>query len=241
MSQKAAIQKQISIKSIPAIKPFFIRKMPFWKRTLDIMGAIIGLILFFPLMLFISLLIKIISPGPVFFKQQRVGFGGELFEFLKFRTMKVDTDTTKHRKYLEHLINGGSGIDKSEMIMTKLDDSNPDIIPFGRILRTTYLDELPQLINVLRGDMSLVGPRPPIPYEVEEYSRWHNGRFDSVPGMTGLWQVSGKNRLTFSQMVRLDVRYSMLLSFWLDIKILLMTPFAIISHIKDGLLKKGED
>ena len=245
MSHTATTKKesnnQASIRSIPILEPFYVHKIPLWKRILDIIGAILGLILFFPLMLLISLLIKIVSPGNILFKQERAGFGGESFQFLKFRTMKVNTDTTKHQQYYAQLINGVSNEVKSEMIMTKLDDSNTEIIPFGKILRITYLDELPQLVNVLLGEMSLVGPRPPIPNEVKEYLRWHNGRFDSVPGMTGLWQVSGKNRLTFSQMVRLDVRYSRLLTFWLDIKILLMTPVAIISHIKDGFFKKSED
>ena len=118
--------------------------------------------------------------------------------------------------------------------MAKLDADNPQIIPFGRILRKLCLDEFPQLINVLCGDMSLVGPRPPIPYEVEEYLRWHKGRFDTVPGMTGLWQVSGKNRLTFKEMVRLDIRYSKNLSFLSDLKILMMTPIAIFSELKYG-------
>ena len=118
--------------------------------------------------------------------------------------------------------------------MLKLDDKNSQIIPFGKFLRKTCLDELPQLINVLRGEMSLVGPRPPIPYEAVEYSMWHNGRFDAVPGMTGLWQVNGKNRLTFKEMIRLDIRYARQLSLWLDLKILLKTPFAIITQIKDA-------
>ena len=225
------------IRSIPVLEPFFVHKTPLWKRGMDIMGAILGLILFSPLMLLISLLIKIVSPGPILFKQERVGFGGKSFPFMKFRTMKVNADTTKHQKYYTQLINGSLNRVESEKVMTKLDDSNGDIILFGRILRVTALDELPQLFNVFNGDMSLVGPRPPIFYEVEEYLRWHNGRFDSVPGMTGLWQVSGKNRLTFEKMIQLDVCYSRQLSFWLDIKILLMTPLAIISQIMDEFQK----
>jgi len=228
------IHGQAAIRSIDILVPFFVSKTPLWKRTMDIIGAILGLILFAPLMLFISLLIKMVSQGPILFKQERVGFGGELFQFLKFRTMKVNADTTKHQQYYADLIKCSSSKDNSEKCMTKLDDSNTDIIPFGKILRNTCLDELPQLINVLRGDMSLIGPRPPIFYEVEKYLRWHNGRFDSVPGMTGLWQVSGKNRLTFNEMIRLDVQYSRRLSFWLDIKILLMTPAAVILHFMDG-------
>ena len=244
MLQLATVEKEINnqtlIKSMTIPEPFFVHKIPPWKRTLDIIGSILGLILFSPLMLFISLFIKIVSPGPILFIQERVGFGGKSFQFLKFRTMKVNTDTTKHQQYYAKLINGSSTQVKSEKLMTKLDDSNTDIIPFGKILRKTCLDELPQLINVLAGDMSLIGPRPPILYEVEEYLRWHHGRFDSVPGMTGLWQVSGKNRTTFREMVRLDVRYSRELSFWLDIKIFFMTPIAIFSQIMDGF-KKNEN
>ena len=114
--------------------------------------------------------------------------------------------------------------------MVKLDNCNSQIIPFFKFIRKTYLDELPQLINVLRGEMSLIGPRPPIPYEVAEYSRWHNGRFDIVPGMTGLWQISGKNRLSFKEMVRLDINYCRNLSFVSDLKILLKTPLVILSE-----------
>ena len=245
MSQPITIEKEINkqtiLRSKTILEPFYVRKIPPWKRTMDIIGAIFGLIFFSPLMLLISLLIKIVSPGPILFKQERVGFGGKSFQFLKFRTMKVNADKTKHQKYYTQLINASLNGVKSEKVMTKLDDSNTDIIPFGRILRITYLDELPQLLNVLIGDMSIVGPRPPIFYEVEEYLRWHNGRFDSVPGMTGLWQVSGKNRLTFREMIQLDVRYSRQLSFWLDIKILLMTPFAIISQIMDEFKKEKRE
>jgi lipopolysaccharide/colanic/teichoic acid biosynthesis glycosyltransferase len=142
--------------------------------------------------------------------------------------MDVNADISVHKQYYCKLIKGDNDNCSS---MAKLDDYNPQIIFFGKLLRKTYLDELPQLINVLRGEMSLVGPRPPILYEVSEYDKWHNGRFDAMPGMTGLWQVSGKNRLTFEEMVRLDIRYSGNLSFFYDIKILLLTPFAILSEL----------
>jgi lipopolysaccharide/colanic/teichoic acid biosynthesis glycosyltransferase len=213
-----------------AIEPFFVRKFLLWKRGLDLFGSIIGLILFAPLFLIIALLIKIVSPGPVFFKQERIGYGGKAFSLLKFRTMEMNTDTEIHQNYCAELINGECTKQNPDRPMTKLDDDNPNIITFGKIIRKTCLDELPQLINVLRGDMSLVGPRPPIPYEVKEYLRWHKSRFDAIPGMTGLWQVSGKNRLSFKEMVRLDIRYSRRLSLFLDLKILLMTPYAIISE-----------
>lgn len=219
------------IRSIPSLKPFFISKMPAWKRSMDVVGAVIGLIAFSPLIILISLLIKIISPGPVFFRQQRIGFGGECFVFLKFRTMGYNENASEHQQYLADLIDSCKSDEESGSPMTKLDCSNPNIFPFGRFLRNSCLDELPQLINVLRGEMSLVGPRPPISYEVEEYLRWHNGRFNTVPGMTGLWQVSGKNRLTFKEMIRLDIRYSRKMSIWADLKIMLKTPLAIIQEL----------
>jgi lipopolysaccharide/colanic/teichoic acid biosynthesis glycosyltransferase len=215
------------VDSSETIEPFFTRKIPFWKRAMDVCGALAGLILFSPIFLMTALVIKVVSSGPVFFRQERLGYGGRKFTFLKFRTMKVNADPSKHRQYLAALIEGENGDDEP---MIKLDDRNPHIIPLGNILRQTCLDELPQLINVLRGEMSLVGPRPPIPYEVEKYSGWHNDRFDTLPGMTGLWQVSGKNRLTFKEMIRLDIQYSRDMSFLTDVKILLRTPFAIMSE-----------
>ncbi len=209
----------------------FRRRLPFWKRTMDIVLSLLGLIFFFPMFVVFSVFIKIVSPGPVFFKQKRVGFGGTPFIFWKFRTMEVNADPRAHQQHLSYLIHED---DHPNQPMTKL-DNDPRIIPLGRILRKSCLDELPQLINVLRGEMSLVGPRPPIPYEVQEYSPWHWGRFDALPGMTGLWQVSGKNRLSFKEMVRLDIRYARQLSFLLDMKILLLTPNAILIQMKESL------
>jgi lipopolysaccharide/colanic/teichoic acid biosynthesis glycosyltransferase len=204
--------------------------LPTWKRTMDIVGALCGLILLSPLLLLVTLIIKIVSPGPAFFKQQRVGYMGRTFTMWKFRTMKPEVDTSLHEQHISRLLNNNQP-------MTKLDDEL-QIIPFGKILRETCLDELPQLINVLNGEMSLVGPRPPIPYELEEYLCWHNRRVDAVPGLTGLWQVSGKNRLTFDEMVRLDIQYWRNKSLWLDVRILLMTPPAIVSQIKDSMANK---
>jgi lipopolysaccharide/colanic/teichoic acid biosynthesis glycosyltransferase len=224
--------------SLSRLEPFFVRKMPLWKRFMDIAGALMGLILSFPIFLLVSMIIKTVSPGPVFFKQQRVGYGGKKFMLLKFRTMNVDTDTSAHQQYLSDLISGHAEYEASDKPMTKLDDGNSQIILGGKILRNTYLDELPQLVNVLRGEMSLVGPRPPIPYEVVEYGLWHIGRFDSWPGMTGLWQVSGKNRLTFREMVRLDIYYGRNLSILTDLKILLMTPLIIISELMSVLIRE---
>jgi lipopolysaccharide/colanic/teichoic acid biosynthesis glycosyltransferase len=208
------------------------RPIPLWKRFLDIVGSLVGFILFSPFMLLIALFIKIVSPGPVFYRQERVGYLGRRFQFWKFRTMHVNNDATGHKQYLSHLISGNAP-------MRKLDDGrDPRIIPFGTILRSTCLDEIPQLLNVLVGDMSLVGPRPCLPYEAEEYLQWHARRFDIVPGMTGLWQVSGKNRLTFKEMIRLDIRYSREMSPWLDAKILLLTGPAILGMISKPVISK---
>lgn len=209
------------------------------KRCLDLLGSILGLIILSPVFILLWAVIKTVSPGPAFYKQTRIGWGGRPFTLLKFRTMEINADTTEHRKYLASLIQGGKTQQDCDRIMAKLDDNDSNIIPLGKLIRKTYLDELPQLINVLLGDMSLIGPRPPIPYEVAEYQLWHTDRLDTTPGMTGLWQVSGKNRLSFDQMVRLDIRYIRNQSFWLDIKILLLTPVTIGAELKEGLNKIG--
>ncbi len=202
-------------------------KMPLWKRTLDILCSSFGLLLLSPFLLLVGLMIKIVSPGPIFFKQQRVGLSGEIFNFYKFRTMKVNNDASIHQKHLKELINGESNEDKP---MGKLKNDNR-IIPMGTFLRKSCIDELPQLINVLRGEMSLVGPRPCILYEAEEFLRWQARRFDIIPGMTGIWQISGKNKRTFKEMIRLDIEYISKHSFWLDIKILFKTPLVIFSEV----------
>lgn len=209
------------------------RPIPLWKRFLDILGAVVGLVLFSPLFLIIAAFIKVVSPGPVFYRQERIGHLGRRFVFWKFRTMHVNNDATEHKQYLSSLIGGDAP-------MAKLDDGrDPRIIPFGRLLRNTCLDEMPQLYNVLLGNMSLVGPRPCLPYEAEEYLQWHARRFDIVPGMTGLWQVSGKNRLTFKEMIRLDIRYSRFMSPWLDAKILFFTGPAILGMLSKPVARLG--
>jgi lipopolysaccharide/colanic/teichoic acid biosynthesis glycosyltransferase/GGDEF domain-containing protein len=206
--------------------------LPAGKRIVDIVAALLAVAVLSPILSLIALMIKIVSPGPVFFKQARIGYHGKPFTFWKFRTMKVKADTLVHQQHLQHLIN-------SEQPMTKLDsDSDSRIIPFGKILRLTGLDELPQLINVLRGEMSLIGPRPCLGYEARQYLLWQKRRFDAVPGLTGLWQVSGKNRTTFKEMMRLDIAYAMKKSFWLDAKIVLKTIPAIITQVKDGLSQR---
>jgi lipopolysaccharide/colanic/teichoic acid biosynthesis glycosyltransferase len=221
---------QAVIRSTPILEPFYVHKMPLWKRALDLIGAILGLILLFPLLLLISLLIKIISPGPIFFKQERVGYAGKPFKMWKFRTMKVNSNIYDHQSHINDLL-------ASDKPMKKLDD-DAQIIPTGRILRKACFDELPQLLNILRGDMSLVGPRPDVFYAAEKYATWHYARLNSIPGLTGLWQISGKNRLTYREMIRLDIIYEKRKSLWLDLKILLLTLPTIIGEIKDGFLQQ---
>ncbi len=165
----------------------------------------------------VALVVLCGSRGSVFFRQRRVGYQGRQFTCYKFRTMRVDAESEPHRGYTTRLI-------KSQSPMIKLDaQRDPRLIPLGAMLRATGLDELPQLLNVLRGEMSIVGPRPCIPYEYELYEPWQLRRFEAVPGLTGLWQVSGKNRTTFSQMIRLDIEYAERSSLWLDVRIILMT------------------
>jgi len=199
------------------------------KRILDIAGSIATLILFSPLFLLISLGIKLTSRGPVLFKQERIGHRGARFTFLKFRSMKCVNDPSVHQEYVRRFISGRIHSGRGNQGVYKILE-DPRVTPFGKFLRKTSLDELPQFINVLKGEMSLVGPRPPIPYEVESYQPWHLRRvFEAKPGITGLWQVNGRSSTTFDDMVRLDLRYARNWSLWLDIKILLRTPEAILS------------
>ena len=194
------------------------------KRTSDLTIAFVALAILSPLWLLIALLIKLDSPGTTLYKQERVGMDGRLFLFYKFRTMHTGADDAEHREYQRRYISGDPnsnlGDDRKPAFKLKTDDR---VTRLGRILRKTSLDELPQLFNVLRGDMSIVGPRPPIPYEVEAYELWHRKRLDMKPGITGLWQVSGRNRLPFDEMVRMDLYYIENWSLLLDLKIVLQT------------------
>ena len=208
--------------------------LPTWKRAMDIAGSLFGLAVASPFLLVHTVILKAVSPGPVFFRQQRIGYMGRPFTMWKLRTMDVSVDASVHQEHVSQLINGANRRD-SDRPMVKL-DNHPHMIPGIIVLRKMCLDELPQLINVLRGEMSLVGPRPPLVYEVEEFLKWQHRRFDAVPGMTGLWQVSGKNRLSFSKMIRLDIQYSRRKSLLLDLIILLKTPLAIVSQLRDSLV-----
>jgi lipopolysaccharide/colanic/teichoic acid biosynthesis glycosyltransferase len=195
------------------------------KRVIDVAGSLTALILLAPVFLVITALVKLSSPGPVLFKQKRLGLLGKQFEFLKFRTMYANNDPEIHKKYVEKLIlnqQKSSGVYKIQ--------NDPRVTWGGRFLRKSSLDELPQFVNVLKGDMSLVGPRPPLPYEVEKYRSWHLRRVLEVkPGLTGLWQVQGRSRTTFDEMVRMDIQYIRQQSGWLDFKIVLKTPRAVLS------------
>jgi lipopolysaccharide/colanic/teichoic acid biosynthesis glycosyltransferase len=199
-----------------------------FKRALDIAGSLALLTVLCPVFLVIAVLVKLKSPGPVFFRQKRIGEKAQPFTMLKFRSMHVNADNAIHQQYVNWFITASDQEKKSAAGVFKL-TNDPRITPIGNFLRKTSLDELPQLWNVLRGDMSLVGPRPPLEYEVQKYAPWHCRRvLEAKPGITGLWQVTGRSRTTFDEMVRLDLRYARKVSVWTDIKILLATPRAVI-------------
>jgi lipopolysaccharide/colanic/teichoic acid biosynthesis glycosyltransferase len=207
------------------------RTLLLMKRVTDVIGSVAMLILCAPLFFAIALAIKITSKGPVFFRQQRVGRFGKTFTFLKFRSMYVDSDTGVHREFVTQMISSSPVQERrnpSKQDVFKL-TNDKRITRVGGLLRRTSLDELPQFLNVLKGDMSLVGPRPPIPYELAAYQTWHRRRLLGVkPGITGLWQVLGRSSVQFDEMVRLDLRYASTWTPWLDIKILIRTPLAVI-------------
>lgn len=204
--------------------------VPSWKRALDLALILISAPITILTGAVIACIIKVSSRGPVLFRQERVGHRGQRFICLKFRTMHVAADSTTHRQHLHQLM-------QSDSPMTKLDlKGDPRMIPCGRLLRATGLDELPQLLNVLRGQMSLVGPRPCLAYELEQYSDWHLQRFETLPGLTGWWQVHGKNRTTFNEMMRMDVWYAQHKSLWLDVGVIFRTPLALAGQLLDSRL-----
>ncbi len=202
----------------------------FFKRIMDVFGSIVAMIIFSPFFLIIPVIIKLTSEGPIIFRQERIGQFGSKFIFLKFRSMYINNDDSIHREYIKKLITenkfseeGSAGNGPVYKIK-----GDPRVTSIGRYLRKTSLDELPQFFNVLRGEMSLVGPRPAIPYELDSYDMWHRHRLLQVkPGITGLWQVKGRSSTTFDDMVRLDLKYIREWSLWLDIKLLFLTPLAV--------------
>jgi len=198
------------------------------KRSVDIFGSLSAILLLSPLFLIIAVAVKCTSKGPVFFCKKRLGRGGKAFAFYKFRTMWVDNNPDIHRQYIAKLISGSAQAEQNDGLYKIKND--PRITPVGRFLRRTSLDELPQFFNVLFNDMSLVGPRPPLPYEFEKYCAWHTRRvLEMKPGLTGLWQVEARSLTTFDEMVRIDIRYARARSFWLDLMIMLRTPAAMFS------------
>jgi lipopolysaccharide/colanic/teichoic acid biosynthesis glycosyltransferase len=216
----------VAVASAPAatIKGY---RVPAWKRVLDIACVLLALPILLPVMILIGLLVKLFDGGPALFQQERVGYCGRRFVLYKFRTMALASDPDVHRRHVERLIG-------SSHPMVKMDEcGDARLLPLGWLLRATGLDELPQIINVLRGEMSLVGPRPCLDFEYERYLPWQRERFAVLPGLTGLWQVSGKNRTTFLQMVRLDIAYSRNMSPWLDLKIIFQTLPALVAQMRE--------
>lgn len=195
------------------------------KRCLDIVVAAACLLVLLPVLLLLAALVRVTSPGPIIFRQTRVGKDGRPFQMYKFRTMAANSDAEIHRAYTERLLRGNAVSVGGAFKLV----NDPRVTAVGRILRRCSLDELPQLLNVLKGEMSLVGPRPPLAYEVELYDAWARRRLSVTPGMTGLWQVSGRSTLDFHQMVDLDLSYITNWSFMLDLRIVLRTPAALIT------------
>lgn len=200
---------------------------PAWKRAIDICCCLVALPPFLFCTFFAALLTRLYSPGPIFFRQERIGYRGRRFNIYKFRTMHVSAEVMSHQLHFAQLV-------RSNAPMQKLDGRGDSrLIPGGWLLRASGLDELPQIINILRGEMSIVGPRPCIPYEYAQYTPAQRERFSTVPGLTGLWQVSGKNRTTFEEMVRFDIEYARSKTLGLDLKIILLTVPALLIQISD--------
>jgi lipopolysaccharide/colanic/teichoic acid biosynthesis glycosyltransferase len=204
-----------------------LRPLPGWKRGLDIFCCCLALPFLAICTFAVAILMSIAAPGPIFFRQERVGYMGRRFRLFKFRTMHVGAETSGHQAHFAELVSTNAP-------MLKLDAKGDSrLIPLGWLIRASGFDELPQIINILRGDMSIVGPRPCIPYEYENYSALQRRRFHCVPGLTGLWQVSGKNRTTFDRMIQLDIQYVSEKSLGLDLKILALTIPAVLGQVAD--------
>ena len=199
--------------------------LPRWKRALDIGVILMTLPVLIPLAIFVGLIIRTVSSGPVLFQQERIGYRGRRFMCFKFRTMRCGAETIAHQSHLEQLMQSGA-------TLTKMDSKGDSrIIPLGRFLRASGLDELPQLVNVLKGEMTLVGPRPCMGYEAAKYQPWQMERFNAAPGLTGLWQVNGKNKTTFTRMIQLDIEYTRAKSLRLDLQIILKTVPVLLTQV----------
>jgi lipopolysaccharide/colanic/teichoic acid biosynthesis glycosyltransferase len=197
------------------------------KPLLDYFVAAILLILTSPFFLIFAIGIKLYSPGPVFYYQKRIGKDGKPFRMIKFRSMRVNADTNPHKEYVQALIKQNTRPRDLGRDTLKL-EADPRITGLGKILRSFGLDELPQLINVLKGEMSIVGPRPPLDYELEVYEEWHKKRFSVLPGITGVWQVTAHNIVSFDEMVQIDLNYIRKANLWLDLKVMLLTPIEML-------------
>jgi lipopolysaccharide/colanic/teichoic acid biosynthesis glycosyltransferase len=213
----------VSASALPLSNDAAARAIPRWKRILDIAISLTALILVGPVVTLIVAAMQCASPGPLLFRQSRLGFKRQPFDCLKFRTMRTNADTQAHEQYMHQLI-------RSKRPLEKLDATDPRLLPGARILRASGLDELPQIINVLRGEMSIVGPRPCLPFELD-HCTGHLSRFDTHPGLTGLWQVNGKTRTTFEQMLQFDVRYAHQRTLALDLKILALTVPTLVQQV----------
>jgi len=201
------------------------RRVPGWKSALDIICILLALPIWLPLIILLIVITRLASPGPIFYRQKRVGLGGRHFSIWKFRTMKVSAETQTHEDYFHELMRG-------DCPMTKLDAyGDPRLAPFGRFLRASGLDELPQIFNVFCGEMSLVGPRPCLPSEFAHFQPWQRERVNALPGLTGYWQVNGKNKTTFNEMIAMDLFYLKNISFLLDLKIIFKTCAVIAGQL----------
>ena len=231
-AEVASAPLQAAVLESPQAVGQLLMRMPGWKRALDLTLIALTYPIWLPLMLLIMAAIKISSPGPIFYRQERVGLRGRTFMIFKFRSMKVHAQTSGHELHFERLMRGGAP-------MTKLDAGDPRIIPWGRVLRATGLDELPQVFNVIRGEMSLVGPRPCTRLEFERYEDWQRERVNALPGLTGYWQVNGKNRTTFQQMIEMDLFYAKHSSVCLDLWIMIKTPAVLFMQTLELLQKRA--
>jgi lipopolysaccharide/colanic/teichoic acid biosynthesis glycosyltransferase len=229
MSFSSTNQKKV-LRAASEFSATSMRGVPSWKAGLDITCILLSLPVWLPLMLLLMLVTRIASPGPIFYRQKRLGLGGRHFFIWKFRTMKVRAETQTHERHFEELMRAGCP-------MTKLDaQGDPRLAPFGRFLRASGLDELPQIFNVLCGEMSLVGPRPCLPNEFARYEPWQRERVNGLPGLTGYWQVNGKNKTTFNEMIAMDLFYLQNMSVLLDLKIMLKTCSVIAKQILESRL-----
>jgi exopolysaccharide production protein ExoY len=229
--EAATAPSKDELKTVPEEAEAATAQVPRWKRLLDLACITLTFPLWLTVMALVSTWILLASPGPLLYRQERIGYRGRRFMILKFRTMKINVETQTHEGYFERLM-------QTDCPMTKLDCHDARLIRGGRILRALGLDELPQLFNVIRGEMSLVGPRPCTPHEFDRYQPAQKERVNAPPGITGYWQVNGKNKTTFSEMIAMDILYASHMSIWMDLSIMLKTTPAIAAQVSEALRRK---